>query len=87
VTDILAEVRALSGSEIRSEIRQADGRCRLESPEAEVIIATLEQELGQELVKSEDLRSEHLTDLDVFVGLLWRRVQRRRAGGASNGSE
>src|SRR5262249_47415608 len=77
VINLLAEVRAVAPDELLEESRTSGKSIVLESPEAEAIIGSLEHELGDDLVKSEDLRPEHLGDLESFVDLILRRIRER----------
>lgn len=70
--------------ELWKEIEGNEGRMELDSKEAEVVIGVLEDELGTELAKPEDLRPEQLIELRAFLDLLWKSC--RAEVGASRSS-
>lgn len=72
IVEIVAEVRAMPVDELWREIEANRGQMELDSKEAEVVIGVLEDELGIELAKPEDLRPEQLVELQAFLDLLWK---------------
>lgn len=72
----LAEVRQVLASEVRSEW-QDRGDVEVKSIEAEAIIVSVENALGQgELAEAADLKENELTSLRSLRGLLQRSLER-----------
>ena len=73
----LAEVRKVPASEVHSEW-QDTGDVEVKSIEAEAIIVSVEDALGQgELAETADLRENELTSLRSLRGLLQRSLLRK----------
>ena len=73
----LAEVRKVPVSEIRSEWHNT-GEVEVKSIEAEAVIVSVEDALGQgELAEAADLRENELTSLRSLCDLLRRSLEKR----------
>jgi hypothetical protein len=75
VVAALADVRVCDTAEIGALIASDGGDTRMDSKEAEVIIARVEASLDvSDLVKASDLRPDQLTSVETLTALLFDRL-------------
>lgn len=75
VVAALADVRASDVAEIETLATGGGGDVRMDSKEAEVIIARVEASFGvSDLVKASDLRPDQLTSVETLTTLLFDRL-------------
>jgi hypothetical protein len=75
VVTALADVRVCDVAEIETLAAGDGGDVRMDSKEAEVIIARVEASLGvSDLVKASDLRPDQLTSVETLTTLLFARL-------------
>jgi len=81
IIDALAQVRAMTPEELRSEINGAGGGdCVMDSKEAEVVISILERHFNRELAKVEDLEPEQMNTLNALRNLIDTRLNSNSQG-------
>jgi len=71
--EALAEVRAAPVGELRDEMAVAGGDLKIDSREAEAVIAILETRYGRTLAAAEDLEPERLASIGSLAELIQER--------------